>query len=63
MLNVTFLPKAWDDYLYRHWKARAAKREFVWVVKSKIDDSNQVIYRIEDILLLIAECKSHYGER
>jgi len=29
----------------------------------RIDSSNRIIYRIEDNKLIIADCKSHYGEK
>lgn len=88
MLNVTFLPEAWEDYLYWQSQDKKTLKRINLIIKEvtrdcftgigkpeplkgnlagwwsrRIDDSNRVVYRIEDNLLLIAECRSHYGDK
>lgn len=29
----------------------------------KIDDKNRIVYKVEGNLLLVAECRSHYGDK
>jgi len=29
----------------------------------RIDDSNRIVYKIQDDAIIIADCRSHYGDR
>ena len=87
MVNLTFLPEAWEDYIY--WQGQDKKtlkrinmiikdimRDYYhWIWKTdpmkqnlsgwwsrRIDDSNRLVYKIEDGLLLVAECRNHYAD-
>lgn len=87
MINLTFLPEAWEDYLYWQERDKKTLKRINMIIKDimrdyyhgigkpeplkgnlsgwwsrRIDDSNRLVYRIEEGLLLVAECKNHYAD-
>lgn len=88
MVNLTFLPEAWEDYLYWQGQDKKTLKKVNALIKDmirdhyrglgkpeplkgslsgwwsrRIDDSNRIVYRIEDSTLVIAECRSHYSDK
>ncbi|MDO5408809.1 MAG: Txe/YoeB family addiction module toxin [Eubacteriales bacterium] len=88
MANLTFLPEAWEDYLYWQGQDKKTLKKINQLIKDimrdpyhgigkpepligdlagwwsrRIDDKNRIVYRQEEYLLLIAECRSHYGDK
>jgi toxin YoeB len=85
MANLSFLPAAWEDYVY--WqgqdkktlkkinellqdilrngytgigKPEPLKENLAGWWSRRIDDTNRLVYRIEDEQIIISECRSHY---
>lgn len=87
MINLTFLPEAWDDYVYWQGQDKKVLKRINLLIKDmmrdaysgigkpeplkgslsgwwsrRIDSANRIVYRLDDNLLVIAECRTHYGE-
>jgi toxin YoeB len=87
MPNLSFLPEAWEDYIY--WQNQDRKmlsrvnRLLQDICRNayegmgkpeplsgnmsgwwrrRIDDYHRIIYRIEEDSVIIAQCRSHYGD-
>lgn len=88
MLNLTFLPEAWEDYLYWQMQDKKTLKRINFLIKDimrdcydgigkpeplrgnlsgwwsrRIDESNRIVYKIEENMLLISECKNHYSDK
>lgn len=44
-------------------KPEALKQDYQGWYSRRIDEKNRLIYRVQDDTLLIAQCKSHYGDK
>ena len=44
-------------------KPEALKGDWSGYWSREIDDKNRIIYRIENKMIIIAECASHYGDK
>lgn len=87
MVNLTFLPEAWEDYFYWQGQDKKTLKRINMIIKDimrdyyhgiekpeplrenlsgwwsiRIDDGNRLVYKIEDGLLLVAECRNHYAD-
>ena len=88
MINLTFLPEAWDDYVYWQTQDKKTLKRINILIKDmmrdayagigkpeplkgnllgwwsrRIDDSNRIVYQIDGNMLIIAECRTHYGDK
>ena len=88
MINLTFLPEAWDDYVYWQGQDKKTLKRINLLIKDtmrdaytglgkpeplkgnlsgwwsrRIDAANRFVYRVDGNLLVIAECRTHYGEK
>lgn len=88
MVNLTFLPDGWEDYLYWQRQDKKTLKKINQIIKDimrdyyhgigkpeplignfsgwwsrRIDDKNRIVYKVEGNLLLIAECRNHYGDK
>ena len=87
MNNISFMPEAWQDYLY--WqtqdkktlkrinqllqdiirngydgigKPEPLKNEFQGFWSRRIDETNRIIYRIDNGQIIIVQCRTHYSD-
>jgi toxin YoeB len=85
MANISFLPEAWEDYVY--WQSQDKKtlkrinrllrdicrNEYEGIGKPepltgnlsgwwsrRVDESNRIIYRVENDTVIVFQCRSHY---
>lgn len=88
MANLSFLPEAWEDYLYwqgedrktlkrinqllqdisRNYfkglgKPEALKGNMSGYWSRRIDDTNRLVYKIENEQIIVAQCRSHYKDK
>lgn len=88
MNNISFMPEAWQDYLY--WqtqgkktlkrinqllqdiirngyegigKPEPLKNEFQGFWSRRIDETNRIIYRIDNGQIIIVQCRTHYSDK
>ena len=50
------------DYYHGIGKPEPLKENLSGWWSRRIDDSNRLVYKIEDGLLLVAECRNHYAD-
>lgn len=88
MINLTFLPEAWDDYVFWQGQDKKILKRINLLIKDimrnactgigkpeplkgnlsgwwsrRIDSANRIVYKVEGNLLIIAECRTHYGDK
>lgn len=87
MINLVFLPEAWEDYLYWQTQDKKTLKRVNLLIQDivrngyegigkpeplkenlsgwwsrRIDEANRIVYRVEDDKLVIAACRTHYGQ-
>ena len=88
MINLTFLPEAWEDYIYWQGQDKKVLKKINLLIKDmmsdaytgigkpeplrgnlsgwwsrRIDSANRIVYKLDGNFLVIAECRTHYGEK
>lgn len=86
MSNLTFLPQAWEDYVYWQTQDKKTLKRINLLIQDimrspfdglgkpeplrenlsgwwsrRIDDTNRIVYKVESDAIVIAQCKTHYG--
>lgn len=88
MNNLSFLPDAWNEYLFWQTQDRKTLKRINALLKDimrspfdgigkpeplkgdlsgywsrRIDDSNRLVYQVNDESIVVAQCCSHYGDK
>lgn len=86
MTNLTFLPQAWEDYIYWQTQDKKTLKRINLLIQDmirspfdglgkpeplrenlsgwwsrRIDDTNRIVYKVEADAIVVAQCKTHYG--
>ena len=86
MTNLTFLPQAWEDYVYWQTQDKKTLKRINLLIQDmirspfdglgkpeplrenlsgwwsrRIDDTNRIVYKVEPDAIVVAQCKTHYG--
>lgn len=86
MSNLTFLPQAWEDYVYWQTQDKKTLKRINLLIQDimrspfdglgkpeplrenlagwwsrRIDDANRIVYKVESNTIVIAQCRTHYG--
>ena len=86
MSNLTFLPQAWEDYVYWQTQDKKTLKRINLLIQDimrspfdglgkpeplrenlsgwwsrRIDDTNRIVYKAEADAIIVAQCKTHYG--
>ena len=86
MSNLTFLPQAWEDYVYWQTQDKKTLKRINLLIQDimrspfdglgkpeplrenlsgwwsrRIDDTNRIVYKVEPNTIVVAQCKTHYG--
>lgn len=86
MSNLTFLPQAWQDYVYWQTQDKKTLKRINLLIQDimrspfdglgkpeplrenlsgwwsrRIDDTNRIVYKVEADAIVVAQCKTHYG--
>lgn len=86
MTNLTFLPQAWEDYIYWQTQDKKTLKRINLLIQDmirspfdglgkpeplrenlsgwwsrRIDDTNRIVYKVEPDTIVVAQCKTHYG--
>ena len=86
MTNLTFLPQAWEDYVYWQTQDKKTLKRINLLIQDmirspfdglgkpeplrenlsgwwsrRIDDTNRIVYKVEPDTIVVAQCKTHYG--
>jgi toxin YoeB len=87
MTSLSFLPEAWEDYLYWQGQDKKTLRKINNLLQDmcrnayeglgkpealsgnmagwwsrRIDEYNRIIYRLEDDMIIVSQCRSHYRQ-
>ena len=60
-MNKLWQDEAWEDYLFWQTPEPLRGSQSGWWSR-RIDDSNRLVYRINNGIIEIAQCRSHYGD-
>ncbi|MDX5978639.1 type II toxin-antitoxin system YoeB family toxin [Vreelandella alkaliphila] len=55
---LSWTDESWSDSL--HWQTSAVKGKLSWFWSRRIDDTNRLVYAVDDNAITIILCRYHY---